>query len=177
MYNLNFHAIKCWGIKIHSLQYFNTIIETKQNVKTAVHSDSPIKSMAPYVLLINDKRGTRSLRVEIEARHPTWWDSSRTTQRGANARSPYNTFWHQAFSSQRSSPSDILYWKSSHLQRGLQASGGGGEEGVTTSLTFECRYPKQNYRPTVLCYHCPLSMSLTSTAPEVYFCSEYPKPG
>ena len=39
------------------------------------------------------------------------------------------------------------------------APGGGGH------CLFEGRYPKQNYRPPVLCYHSPLSLSLLFYSP------------
>ena len=43
--------------------------------------------------------------------------------------------------------------------QGGMSRGGGGH------CLFEGRYPKQNYRPPVLCYHSPLSLSLLVYSP------------
>ena len=45
------------------------------------------------------------------------------------------------------------------VKDGDEARGGGGH------CLFEGRYPKQNYRPPVLCYHSPLSLSLLVYSP------------
>ena len=46
-----------------------------------------------------------------------------------------------------------------HCGREARGGGGGGH------CLFEGRYPKQNYRPPVLCYHSPLSLSLLLYSP------------
>ena len=57
-----------------------------------------------------------------------------------------------------------------HMSRHLRATGQGKWWGVAPGgggghCLFEGRYPKQNYRPPVLCYHSPLSLSLLVYSP------------